>query len=92
MKKWIALFAILGFLGAAAFYSPYIGINAQAQFECPVCVHAATVRGTPGELFLRFTFFTGVVNAALFVVIGSLVILCARAIKRIVPSLVARDK
>lgn len=83
MKKWIVLFAALGFIGAALFYSPYIGINAQAQIECPVCPHVTTLRGTPAALFVRSSLLMGIFNAALFVAIGSLGPACVWSVRHV---------
>ena len=83
-RNWIILAAIAGFLGAAAFYSPYIGINAQTPLTCPVCLHVSTVHGTPEELFIRFTLVFGIPNALLFAVVLWIVIFLGRALRRIV--------
>jgi hypothetical protein len=81
MKKLSVCFAILGFLGASAFYSPYIGLNHQFWIECPVCPHVTTIHGSPLERFFRLAFVMGLANAALFAALGSLGILCGRAVK-----------
>ena len=35
MRKWMLLFAILGFIGAAIFYSPYIELNVRTGLNAP---------------------------------------------------------
>ena len=83
MRKRIICFAVLGFIGAAVFYSPYIGINAQFGLECPVCPHITTMWGTPLQRFFRFTLVGGIMNAVLFMAVGSLAVFCGRALRRL---------
>lgn len=82
MKKWVLLFAIIGFLGAAAFYSPYIGINGQNALECPICACVTTLWGTPTHRYILFIITFGIPNALLFAGFAALAISLWRALKR----------
>jgi len=55
----------LGYLGAAAFYSPYIGINGQNQIACPMCPYLDVIGGG-ARAFLVFSVVLGTVNAFVF--------------------------
>ena len=72
MRKWIILSVILGFIGAAAFYSPHIGINGQLGIECPPCPHVMALWRSQTEAFVRLTLAGGVLNTIFF---GSLIVL-----------------
>ena len=81
VKKWLLASAAMGFLGAAAFYSPYIGINAGFQPACLLCPHVTTLWGTPTERFIRFTIAGGVLNTTFFAAVGIVIIGLIRASK-----------
>jgi hypothetical protein len=80
-KRWVFLAVVLGFLGAAAFYSPYIGINGQTTIECPFCGHV-TMSGSPVRHFVGLTILGGIVNAALLAAVGLLVGFLIKLTKR----------
>ena len=69
MRKWALILAVGGFLGAAIFYSPYVGIDGQTQGVCPVCPHVL-MRGSVVGKFIWLTLVGGMINATLFVVVG----------------------
>jgi hypothetical protein len=92
MKKWIVAFAVIGFLGASAFYSPYIGLDGQSFIECPFCPNVTIISGTPLQRFFRLTLIMGVLNAILFAGLASLVILSARTFQRIAQTRRLRPK
>ena len=60
----LSLIAI-GYLGAAAFYSPYIGVNGQYRITCPMCPYLDVIGGGPRAFFL-FSLIFGTVNAFVF--------------------------
>ena len=70
MVKWTIVLAAAGFFGAAIFYSPYIGLNAQTPLTCPVCPNIDGAYVLPVTRFLRDTLIGGTLNAALFVSVG----------------------
>ncbi len=78
MKKCAAFFAVLGFVGAAAFYAPYAGIGLLARWACPVCPNITSVSGTPLARFVRFSLFGGFFNAIFFVAVGCVLVLLGR--------------
>jgi len=82
MSRWVVLFPVIGFLGAAAFYSPYIGINGQIGVECPVCPHVLALWRSPVEAFIMLTLVGGIMNAILFAFLAWLTILSVRMLKR----------
>jgi hypothetical protein len=59
----------LGYLGAAIFYSPLIGLNLQTQYACPLCPHITSF-GSPFAKFVGRMLVGGTQNAALFVFVG----------------------
>jgi len=71
-RKWVIGLILAGFAGAALFYSPYIGINAQVQLTCPLCPHVLSF-GDPSIKFIRYTLVGGVLNAISFLVLGAIV-------------------
>ena len=81
--RWTLLFAGLGYFGAALFYSYLLGINAQIQIACPVCPHIDSFGETHLHKFLSRVIRLGTLNAALFLLIGWLVILLVRSTRRI---------
>jgi hypothetical protein len=82
MAKWIICFAAAGFLGAAIFYSPYIGIDGQTQVACPLCPHVTMVGVSPVMKFIKLTVGGGLVNAVSFILVGWIVLTVARKTKR----------
>ncbi len=89
MRKWIICFATLGFIGAAAFYSPYVGFNVPYGIECPVCLNITTIHGTPTQRFLRFSLVFGAMNAVLFAAAGAVVLLCVHLVRKKTKKLLA---
>jgi hypothetical protein len=81
MLRWTILLAAAGFLGAAIFYSPYIGVNAQTPLTCPLCPTIISAYAPPPIKFIRYTFIGGTVNAAFLVVLGWVVWGIARSAK-----------
>ena len=81
-QGWTLFFAVLGYLGAAVFYSYLIGINAQTQIACPVCPHILSI-GTPIHKFVTRVLVLGTLNALFFLIMGWLVIYLVRLIRRI---------
>jgi len=70
MLRWTILLAAAGFIGAAIFYSPHIGVNAQTALTCPLCPHITSRYASPFAKFALYTFIGGTVNAALLVALG----------------------
>ena len=81
-KNRTLLFVGLGYLGAAAFYSYLVGINANIQIVCPVCPHI-TSSGPPVPKFVYRTMVLGTLNA-LFVLLFGWSIIFVRFIRRMV--------
>ena len=82
MAKWMIWFAAAGFVGAAIFYSPYIGIDGQTQFACPLCPHVMMVGVSPLVKFIRLTVGGGLLNAVSFMLVGWIVLTIARKLKK----------
>ncbi len=61
---------VAGFVGAALFYSPYVGLNAQSKLACPVCPQVTIVGGTLLARFVRLSIAGGILNAAFFCIVG----------------------
>ena len=78
MVKWAMVFAIVGFVGAGIFYSPYLGIDAQTQLVCPLCPHVTMVGVSPSARFVRLTVGGGILNAASFMLVGCIVVAITR--------------
>jgi len=72
---------ILGFVGAAIFYSPYVGLNLQTRIACPVCPSVLSF-GDPLTKFFRYTLAGGILNAVLFLLLGFIVAAGANDIRR----------
>lgn len=53
---------VLGYVGAAAFYSPLMGLSVQFPYLCPICPHIISV-GSPWGKFIRRTVALGTLNA-----------------------------
>jgi hypothetical protein len=70
MKKWIAAFSFLGFLGAAAYYSPYLGLDLGNRLACPLCPNVTVIGGALATRFIARTIEGGVLNALLFSFVG----------------------
>jgi len=73
--------AVLGYVGAAVFYSYLIGLNWQTPIACPVCPYIISPWET--HKFARRVAMFGTLNAALFVTIGWLFIGTTRLARRI---------
>ena len=86
MKKAVITGFVVGILGAALFYSPYVGLNAQTPYTCLVCPDITTMWGTPFTRFLRFSFVMGVMNGLLFATAFCLVVAAYRLIRKLKPS------
>ena len=70
MKRWLYIFPIIGFGGAALFYIPYGGTILQSGTACPVCPNVTTTWGTPLLRLIRFVVLFGTLNTVLFSLIG----------------------
>jgi hypothetical protein len=81
-RRWTLFFLGLGYLGAAAFYSYLVGINANIQIVCPVCPHI-TSSGPTVPKFIYRTLLLGTVNALLLLVVGWSAIFFVRLVRRI---------
>lgn len=66
-KRWLTIVILLGYLGAAAFYSSYFGINVGTSYTCPQCPFV-DVFGGGLQTFLVLTAIFGTMNAFLLVV------------------------
>ena len=75
--------ALLGYVGAAVFYSYLIGLNWQTPLACLVCPHILSM-GDPFHKFVRRVMILGTLNATLFLAIGWLFVGAARLGRRIV--------
>jgi hypothetical protein len=64
LKKLTIACIVTGLFGAAIFYSPYIGLNWQTKFACPLCPHVSIVGDSPTEHFMRLAIGGGILNAA----------------------------
>ena len=64
MKKALIVALVLGYVGAALSYAPYIG-GVEIPYLCPVCPHI-TALGDPVDKFVRFTLVLGTLNSLLF--------------------------
>ena len=83
-RRRIALtltFTVLGYVGAAVFYSYLIGLDWQTPIACPVCPHILSFGES--HKFARRVIIFGTLNAALFITIGWLFIGIARLARRI---------
>jgi hypothetical protein len=69
---WVIGLVLLGFIGAALFYLPYLGVTGQIQLTCPLCPHVSAL-GDPKIKFLRYTLVGGVMNATSFLAFGGVV-------------------
>jgi len=79
--RWTLFFVALGFLGAALFYSPYLGLNAQLGIECITCPHITRLWGSNLRAFLQLTLVGGLLNAPLSIAIGWFFLFAVRFIK-----------
>ena len=76
---WLTLgFALLGYLGAANFYSYLIGLDTASQTLCPVCPNIDS-SGDPLVKFFARTVIIGTLNAFLYVLVGTILLRLARA-------------
>ena len=80
-RRWTLSFVGLGYLGAAAFYSYLVGINANIQFVCLVCPHI-TSSGPAVPKFIYRTLLLGTVNALFLLILWWSIILFVRFIRR----------
>ncbi len=77
-KKMFTLCCIvLGYLGAAMYYSYLIGVNFQAinvdvRYVCPACPNIDSI-GSPLAKFIGRTLTLGSINATLFLIVGWLI-------------------
>jgi hypothetical protein len=76
--KWVLALTAVGYLGAAFFYSPYIGLNAQVAIECPLCPHVLSF-GDPVTKFFRYTLVGGVLNSAMLFLLAGIIRLLVAA-------------
>jgi hypothetical protein len=74
--------AVLGYVGAAIFYSGLIGYFPGNQWICPVCIHI-TSSGDPLRKFLHGSIAFGTMNALLFVCAWWLLVALYRAVRRL---------
>ena len=72
VAKWAIGLTVLGFAGAALFYSPYVGFNGQPRLACPLCPNI-TGEGAPQIKFIRYTLIGGFLNSAMLLVAGGVV-------------------
>jgi hypothetical protein len=79
--KLTLLVAVIGYVGAASFYLPWL--NIQHQWACPLCPHILSVGQTPTQKFIHRTIGFGTMNAALFVAAGWLIAVAYRGIRRL---------
>ncbi len=84
MRRWILACFVVGLVGAAIFYSPYIGIAAQTRYVCPVCTHMTGVWGTPLLRFIRFTLVSGILNGALFSLVGAVAFTLVKKLRELI--------
>ena len=70
--KWAIALIVIGFVGAALFYSPYIGLNAQIGLECVACSHVLSAE-EPHIKFVRLTLIGGVLNSAMLLFFGGII-------------------
>jgi hypothetical protein len=64
LKRLAITCIVTGLFGAAIFYSPYIGLNWQTKFACPLCPHVSIVGDSPTGHFIRLAIGGGILNAA----------------------------
>ena len=79
--EWAFFFVLLGYVGAAIFYCPLVGVNAQVQIGCPLCPHIDSL-GNPAFIFLRRVLVLGTLNALTFSFVGWLVVNSGRLFAR----------
>jgi len=65
--RWLILPILVGYLGAACFYSPYIGINGQNRIACPLCPFIDVIGGGL-QTFVALAAALGTMNAFLLAV------------------------
>jgi len=79
---WFSLaFIVLGYLGAANFYSYLIGLNTAAPFLCPLCPDIDS-SGDPLRQFIWRVAILGSFNALLFLGVGRLLVFLVRIARR----------
>ena len=71
---------VLGFIGAAFAYLPYLGLQ-EIPYLCPVCPHI-TALGNPYVKFARYTVVSGTANALLFLTVALGGVALTRALRR----------
>jgi len=84
MRKWILACVVAGFVGAAIFYSPYLGIDGQTRYVCPVCPHISGMNGGPVLRYMRFTLISGTLNAALFSMAGAAALTLFKRLRKMI--------
>ena len=73
--------SVIGPLGAALFYSPYVGLNWHTKLTCPLCPNVTVVGDTPLALFVSATIGGGILNA-IFLFLLALAVWKARNIMK----------
>jgi hypothetical protein len=86
MRKWIVACFVAGFIGAAVFYSPYVGVNLHTEYACPACIHYSTINTNRFFSFVRFVIVGGALNAMLFSFLGFIAAKGLEKIKQAFPS------
>ena len=84
MRRWILACFVVGFVGAVIFYSPYIGIDAQTRYVCPVCTHITGVWGTPLHRFIRSTLVFGILDGALVSLVGAVAFTLVKKLREVI--------
>ena len=77
----IFVFGLIGFMGAALFYWPYVD---EIPHGCPLCPHVTIVGSTPISRFLRLALPMGLLNALLFSAIGWLILKAGSKLKQLI--------